>query len=155
MNTSNHCAVCNFEYSPEALLLVTRYWRVDLIDNQAYLGRSIVSLKRHAGSISELAPEEWLELKEIINRIEGALKGLFNATAFNWTALMNDAYKAVSPQPHVHFHVWPRYREATDIHGELFNDPNFTHHYDKTAEHKVSKEMLQTIHDKITLALKG
>lgn len=153
MNTSNQCAVCNFKYSPEALLLGTRYWRVDLANNQAYLGRSIVSLNRHAGSLSEVATEEWLELKEIINRIESALKGMFNATAFNWTALMNDAYKAESPQPHVHFHIWPRYREAIDIHGELFNDPNFAHHYDKTAEHKVSEEMLKTIHDKITQAL--
>jgi diadenosine tetraphosphate (Ap4A) HIT family hydrolase len=154
MDNSNQCIECNFEYNPEAKLLDTQYWRVDLSDNQAYLGRSVVSLNRHAGSLSSITLEEWLELKEVINRFETALKRLFHVTAFNWTALMNDAYKRASPQPHVHFHAWPRYREAPVVNGELFSDPNFAHHYDKTAQHSVSDETLFTIRNKITQALK-
>ena len=150
MKNSNCCSVCNFEFSPQTKVYESEYWRVDLSDNQAYLGRSIVSLNRHAENLSELSSQEWQELKAIINRFEKALTSIFNTTSFNWTALMNDAYKSPSPQPDVHFHVWPRYRDAPKVNNELFSDPNFAHHYDKTAERSVSDETMAAIHDKIT-----
>ena len=154
MKNSNHCTVCHFEFSPHTKVFESQYWRVDLSDNQAYLGRSIVSLNRHAENLSELSSEEWQELKTIINRFETALTNIFNTTSFNWTALMNDAYKSPSPQPHVHFHAWPRYRENPKVNNELFSDPNFAHHYNKTAQHRVSAETMGVIHNMITQALK-
>ena len=46
---------------------------------------------------------------------------------------MNDAYRAEQANPHVHWHVWPRYKNPVRINYIMLEDLNFAHQYDKSA----------------------
>jgi diadenosine tetraphosphate (Ap4A) HIT family hydrolase len=136
--------------SDEVILLETKFWKVILIENQAYLGRSVIVLKRGAKSMSEITSEEWQEFHtKIVLKLESAFKKAFNATLFNWTCLMNHAYKNNPPTPWVHWHFRPRYGERVDFNGKTFTDLEFSHHYNSDREMIVSKEMLKAIAKKV------
>ena len=64
------CDWCNITAEENRwLLLKTAEWSVYLADEQDYIGRCIVVLHRHAGSLSELTISEWMVLKELIDRL--------------------------------------------------------------------------------------
>ena len=42
---------------------------------------------------------------------------------------MNDACKKPVPDPHLHIHVRPRYDRPVTIHGNVYADGEFGHHY--------------------------
>ncbi len=132
------------------LLFETKYWEVYLVPDQKYLGRSLVILKRDCEHLSEISKEESEDFFEIVKKTEGLFKEKFNATMFNWTCLMNNAYKkANSEKPQVHWHCRPRYEEVVEFEGKTFLDPNFAHHYlrGKENEKNVSDEFLQKMID--------
>lgn len=131
------------------LIVVTEFWSVTLSSNQSYLGRSYVTLKRHCGSLSELEPNEWLDFIDLIKKLESAFKKAFDATMFNYTCLMNNAYQESPPNPHVHWHFRPRYDHSVDVGGEQFNDPEFGHHYSREREQSTSPEVKEVILSKI------
>ena len=58
------------------LLFEKKYWDIILADAQGYLGRSVVSLKRKAGSLSELTQEEIIDFLEVVKKYEATLKKL-------------------------------------------------------------------------------
>ena len=128
---------------------MTEHWEVFLNKNQAYLGYSIISLKRECQSLSELSKEEWEEFHELVKYLETKFKEVFNATMFNWTCLMNNAYKQNPPNPKVHFHFRPRYRDEVKIGNEIFKDEDFAHHYNKKREKIVSEDVLNEIVKKL------
>jgi diadenosine tetraphosphate (Ap4A) HIT family hydrolase len=80
-----------------------------------------------------------------MKEFEAGIKVAFGADLFNWACLMNNAFKTPHPQPHVHWHVWPRYRRPVQIGTHTFTDPNFGHHYDKHAETLVDSKALELI----------
>lgn len=128
------------------MFLGTKHWKCFLLDNQAYLGRSIIEIKRDCGSMSDINPDEWEEFHDVVKRLESAFKKAFNATLFNWACLMNHAYKEDPPKPHVHWHFMPRYRDKVSFAGEVFEDNEFGHHYDHKSRIKVvSMEVLEKI----------
>ncbi|MBR9702356.1 HIT family protein [Candidatus Pacearchaeota archaeon] len=130
-------------------IIETKYWVLELAENQYYLGRSYIILKRDSRLLSKITSKEAEELFQIIKKMETALKKAFGATMFNWTCLMNDAYKAKNPKPQVHLHCWPRYKKIVKFEGEVFHDEVFAHHYDKYREKKLNPKILKKIVDKI------
>ncbi|MEK6820503.1 MAG: HIT family protein, partial [Nanoarchaeota archaeon] len=98
------CDSCTSIIENKNLIFETKYWKISLADNQYYLGRCIVGLKRHASSLSGLDAEEITNFLEVVKKLEYSLKKSFNATMFNWSCLMNHVYKDKKPNPHVHFH---------------------------------------------------
>lgn len=139
----------------EVIIYETNYWVIKLSADQSYLGRSVVVLKRYCAELSELTPAEWQDLhKNVIKKLEIALKKSFGATMFNWTCLMNNAYKSESPKPQVHWHFRPRYKKMVDFAGEHFEDPEFAHHYSRERKMIVSKKVLQEISDEINKFLR-
>ena len=104
-------------------------WSVFLSDEQDYIGRCILVLKRHCASLSELAGDEWSELRDLICRLEACLKAVLGASLCNWSCLMNSFYKESGPNPHLHIHVRPRYDAPVMIHGDAYIDSEFGHHY--------------------------
>ena len=73
----------------EFILYETEFWKVILSDEQSYLGRSVIILKRNCGELSNLTSEEWLDFhKNIVKKLELTFKKIFNATMFNWGCLM-------------------------------------------------------------------
>ena len=104
-------------------------WSVFLSDEQDYIGRCILVLKRHCGSLSELTEDEWKELRDLICKVETCLKTVLGATLCNWSCLMNSFYKESESHPHLHIHVRPRYDEPVMVHGRAYIDREFGHHY--------------------------
>ena len=123
----------------------TKYWKVILHENQAYLGYSIVIIKRSVGSLSELNKEEWKNLRRVVKKLESSYKKIFNATLFNWNCFMNNAYKSDKPKPLVHWHFRPRYQDKVEFAGEVFEDIEYAHHPNKKREHLVSKKVQESI----------
>lgn len=47
----------------------------------------------------------------------------------NWSCLLNDFYKITAPNPHLHLHVRPRYKNPFLLNGTQYIDEDFGHHY--------------------------
>lgn len=123
------CDICKFVIESDNPIIETKYWIVLLADEQAYLGRSYVTLKRHCGDLVDLEKEEWSELLDLIRKLEAAVRSAFKPALFNWNCLMNLAYQNDPPNPHIHWHFIPRYNYKVKLNGITFNDPEFGHHY--------------------------
>ena len=104
-------------------------WSVFLSDEQDYIGRCILVLKRHCPSLSGLTDDEWDELRDLVCKVESCLKTVLGATLCNWSCLMNSFYKKTAPDPHLHIHVRPRYDTPVMINGNAYADGEFGHHY--------------------------
>lgn len=120
----------------------SEFWKVELSGDQLYLGRAYVICKTKRGSLSELTNDEFFDLHTVIKKYESLLKKTFGATLFNWSCLMNHAYREKPYTPQVHFHVRPRYEKDVGIGGLVFHDPNFGDHYhlQDSANNRVSEE---------------
>jgi diadenosine tetraphosphate (Ap4A) HIT family hydrolase len=80
------------------------HWTWSVRPVHSTLGAGILSLRRYAPSLAALDAEETAELASMARVIEHALKDAFAFDKINYLMLMmND--------PHVHFHVMPRYAE--------------------------------------------
>ncbi len=140
--------ICCKKPDENELISETKFWKVILASDQAYLGRCYVVLKRR-GDLAELNDEEWLDFRELLKRLESALRKAFNATMFNWTCLMNNAYQNKPPNPHVHWHFRPRYNHKVEFAGLVFEDPEFAHHYNRVRKQEVSNDVKRKIVERI------
>lgn len=120
----------------------SEYWKVELSRDQLYLGRAYVICKTTRESLSELTDDEFSDLHEVIKKYESLLKKTFGATLFNWSCLMNHAYREKPYTPQVHFHVRPRYENDVRVGDTVFRDPNFGDHYhlQDSMSNRVSEE---------------
>ncbi len=129
------CSWCNLSDEEKKWLLIEdENWSVYLADKQDYIGRCILVLNRHCGSLSELTDDEWMDLKHIIKRIENCFRTVLGAELFNWSCLLNDFYKKTNPNPHMHLHVRPRYKNPFSLNGIQYIDEEFAHHYNPRKE---------------------
>lgn len=62
---------------------------------------------------------------------------------------MNHAFRSEPFNPHVHWHIFPRYHKAPEIAGITFDDPLFGNFYDDTAERIVSDEVVNQIAERL------
>ena len=140
------CGWCNLtEEDQKYLLAESEYWRIFLADEQDYVGRCILVLRRHCGSLAKLSENEWIDLRNQIEKIEGCLKTIFGAEVCNWSCLMNSFFKDPAPRPHVHIHVRPRYRNPVTINGNTYIDHAFGHHYALDVHDDMSAEDRRTV----------
>lgn len=118
--------------------------------DQFYLGRCVIVLKRKCGALADLTKEEVIDFWEnVVKKLEAAFKRSFGAVMFNWTCMMNDAYKNDPPDPQVHWHLRPRYDRVVEFEGETFTDPNFGHHYERHTERVISEDVRRKIIKKL------
>ena len=108
--------------------LTTKYWKVLLKSDQRYLGSLIIKTIENRQSLAELSIEEQLDFFILIKKLESFYKQKIGATMFNYSCLMNNAYRN-GETPHVHYHFRPRYAKSITILGQEFRDPNFGEHY--------------------------
>ena len=88
------CEWCNLsDEDKQYLLYEDEYWMLFLADEQDYVGRSILVLKRHCASMSELNEEEWKVLHNLIQRFETCALQVLGADVCNWSCLMNNFFK--------------------------------------------------------------
>ena len=107
----------------------SKTWSVFLSDEQDYVGRCILVLKRHCNSLTELTDDEWDELRNLVCKVEVCLKAVLGATLCNLSCLMNNFYKDKAPDPHLHIHVRPRNNKPVIVNGNTYIDSEFGHHY--------------------------
>lgn len=137
------------------------FWRVSLRDNQALLGTSFITLKYHKGGLEELSLDEDDEFRDIRNRLIGALGVAFKPDVVNLSCLMNLAFKPPTdklptddppefvPQPHVHWHLKPRYSKSRRVEEQVFSDPEFGGYLRIARSQKVSPELGRLIAGRI------
>lgn len=100
---------------PDTLVHEYDGWVVLLRNDQVTLGSLVLAVKGDATSLSGVSPDTLAELSSVCHDIEGALAATFAPDKLNYLMLM-------MVDPHVHFHVLPRYAEPRDIAGVSFVD---------------------------------
>jgi diadenosine tetraphosphate (Ap4A) HIT family hydrolase len=100
---------------PATLVREFGYWLVLLRPAQPTLGSLVLAAKSDATAFGDLPGEAHAELKEVTAAIEAALAGFCGYAKLNYLMLM-------MVDPHVHFHVIPRYEGARDFGGVSFAD---------------------------------
>ncbi|MCX6748585.1 MAG: HIT family protein [Candidatus Pacearchaeota archaeon] len=131
------------------LIFETKYWKIVLAEDQYYLGRCYIILKRKCGDLADLSEKEILDFLELVKKLEKAIKKSFNATMFSWGCLMNNAYRNKYPKPQVHWHFRPRYIDKVEFGGLVFEDKEFGEHYTRKTDRKLSDEIRKKIIEKI------
>jgi len=122
-----------------------KYWDLYLSENQCYLGRVMLFLRKDEGVEDFLAigKEEREEFFQIGARVKAALKTLFKPDRMNYAALSN-----VSPR--IHVHLIPRYKEPREFGGHTFRDPRFGEHYAPyPRDYPLEEKILFSIRDAI------
>ena len=146
-----NCPICswssdNLDY---LFLIETQHWRICLAPNLSLIGRCVTYLKRHAGNLADLTQAEIIELFRLVKNFEDALRQAFDATMFNWSCYMNNAYKETPPNPHVHWWAIPRYVHIVEFDGRTFEDPNFGNPYNHGRRFAPSHELCHDITNRI------
>jgi diadenosine tetraphosphate (Ap4A) HIT family hydrolase len=85
----------------------------------------VVAQKRGCKDLSEVELEEWADFGLIVKKLEETLKTMFKPTLFNWSCFKNATFRSENPQPEVHWHFIPRYKEEVSFGGLNFQDPDF------------------------------
>ena len=100
---------------PATLVHEFEHWAVLLRPAQPTLGSLVLAAKSEATAFGDLPGEAHAELKPVTRAIERALAGAVNFQKINYLMLM-------MVDPHVHFHVLPRYEGAREWNGRQFAD---------------------------------
>ena len=103
---------------PASLLRDYRHWCVLLRPAQATLGALVLAAKGEARAFSALPAGAFAEFPAVISDVEAGLAAFRPFDRMNYLMLM-------MVDPHVHFHVLPRYAVAQDFAGVSFADPGW------------------------------
>ena len=100
---------------PATLIAEFAHWLVLLRPAQPTLGSLVLAAKSDATAFAGLPGEAHAELKRVTGAIEAALARFTGYARLNYLMLM-------MVDPHVHFHVIPRYEGAREWGGVAFPD---------------------------------
>lgn len=100
---------------PATLLTEWNHWLLLLRPAQPTLGSCILAAKSDATAFGDLPAEAHAELAAITKEIETKLNAAVDYAKINYLMLM-------MVDPHVHFHVIPRYEGSRDFAGKTFTD---------------------------------
>lgn len=100
---------------PTTLMAEYQHWVVLLRPAQPTLGSLVLAAKSEATAFGDLPAEAHAELKTVSSAIESLLRGFVDYAKINYLMLM-------MADPHVHFHVIPRYEGAREWQGRSFVD---------------------------------
>ncbi|KCZ87934.1 hypothetical protein HJO_16160 [Hyphomonas johnsonii MHS-2] len=95
-----------------------RHWSVQARPRQVTLGAMVLLSHGPAHSFSELPPEAFVELSHVVGDIEATAAATFGYAKINYLMLM-------MVDPHVHFHVLPRYDAPVEFEGVAYPDPGW------------------------------
>ncbi len=109
-----HATLAKFGY-PATLVCDYRHWCVLLRPAQATLGALVMVAKGEERAFSDLPDEAFAEFPLVVREIEHGLKEFRAYDRINYLMLM-------MVDPHVHFHVLPRYAKAQPFEGVNFID---------------------------------
>lgn len=114
--------ILKFGY-PDTLIREFPQWVVLLRQKQVTLGSVILACKESAQALPEITVPAFMELKQITGELETTLREAFSFDKINYMMLM-------MVDPHVHFHVIPRYSSSRSFENVSFPDPGWPKHPD-------------------------
>lgn len=129
--------IAKFGY-PETLLAEYDHWVVLLRPKQVTLGALVLACKDPATAFSHIDQAAFVELRTATGDIEEALGKAFDFDKINYLMLM-------MVDPHVHFHVIPRYSSAKTFEDVSFVDAGWPATPDLTSDNEASGETLSSI----------
>lgn len=100
---------------PDSLIKEYGYWVLLLRPAQVTLGSMVLAAKSDATSYSQLPKEAFAEQHAAIADIESAMAQIVSPQKMNYLMLM-------MVDPHVHFHVIPRYEGSRTFENVTFPD---------------------------------
>lgn len=103
---------------PETLIGETGHWVILLRSAQVTLGSLIVAAKSDASAFGALPQEYHADLATVARRVEATLAQAVQFQRINWLMLM-------MVDPHVHFHVLPRYEGERSLDGITLIDADW------------------------------
>lgn len=89
--------------------------------------------------MADLTTDEAVDFHDILTELEPALEAAFSAQLINMVYQRNWAYRVHhpdppmrngQPNPHVHWHITPRYDHPVIFEGITFEDPTFGEPYE-------------------------
>jgi len=102
-----HQTLKTFDY-PQSLIKKYSHWAVLTRRKQVTAGALVLVCTEDATAFSDVSAAAMAELKEVIGDIEHALTAAIDYEKINYLMLM-------MVDPHVHFHVFPRYHGAHQL----------------------------------------
>ena len=133
--------IIKFGY-PETLLHEFEHWLVLIRPQQVTLGSLVLAAKSEATAFADLEAAAFSELGAVIARIEAALKTEFGAERMNYLMLM-------MVDPHVHFHVIPRYSQAPELGGHSIADAGWPGLPDMGSAREAETALISGIRDRL------
>jgi diadenosine tetraphosphate (Ap4A) HIT family hydrolase len=127
-----------FRY-PETLLEEFEHWAILRRPAQATLGALVLASKHDATSLGALPREAHTELKSCTSQLEKALFTFRPYDKINYLALM-------MVDPHVHFHVFPRYSADQSFDGVTFRDAGWPGVPDLKQTPQLSENTINLLH---------
>lgn len=123
---------------PNAVIKEYAKWMVLLRKNQVTLGSLIIVCKEESVALSSISPEAWNELPFVISDVEIILKAEFQYDKINYLMLM-------MVDPHVHWHVIPRYSKQKVFNKFVFTDSNWPHPPNLQFAHQVDNKTMAAL----------
>lgn len=114
MTNAPNATIATFGY-PGTLIAELNHWAVLLRPRQVTLGSLVLACREQATAFGQISPAAVAELGQATARLEAMLKAAFAYDKINYLMLM-------MVDPHVHFHVIPRYAATRAFEGQDFAD---------------------------------
>lgn len=118
---------------PATLVRDYTHWCVLLRPAQVTLASLILAIKSEEKAFSELKAEAFVELSHAVRNIEQTLKSFRSYDRINYLMLM-------MVDPHVHFHVLPRYAAPQEFNSQPFVDAGWPGPPDLKSANSMSRE---------------
>ena len=101
--------------APESIVHQYQHWTVLLRPAQVTLGSLILAANSEVEQFAALEPPFFGELQQVVSDLETVLQKSFSYQKMNYLMLM-------MVDPHVHFHVIPRFSNSREFEGQVFSD---------------------------------
>ena len=130
---------------PATLVKEYQHWLVLLRPAQVTAGSLILAAKSDATAFGELPSPAFVELEQAVAEIEMTLKAAVNYDRINYLMLM-------MVDPHVHFHVIPRYSGSRSFGGIDLADSGWPGPPDLKAAVALDDEAIASVRDALRAA---
>ena len=128
------CVTCTPPVADPDVIAFSEYWKVVLHPDQTVPGACLIGSLRHVARVGELSRDEATDFFALYSVVEAALESVLGADLVNVWCLRNWAFRRTDPDPpfldgrpnpHVHWHVAPRYSSPVVFGDETFVDDEF------------------------------
>jgi len=127
---------------PASLLHEYASWVVLLRPAQPTLGSLVLACREEAAALGAVSSAAYAELAVATADIERVLRRQFDFQKINYLALM-------MVDPHVHFHVIPRYSGARDFEGCACGDPGWPKTPDLSVSLPLTPAQMSVLHARL------